>query len=71
MIGENVLANGIGSTQFQIEIEDFLLKSFSASNLQVVTDLIKGLSSYQVKTPELEELLEKTILLHKDDFTVK
>lgn len=32
-VGENVLANNIGSTEFQKEIEQFLLKNYSADNL--------------------------------------
>jgi hypothetical protein len=43
-VAENVLANSIGSTEFQIEIEKFLLQSYSAENLQLITDLLKGLS---------------------------
>jgi len=43
-VGENVLANNIGSTEFQKEIEAFLIQKYSADNLQHITDLLKGLS---------------------------
>ena len=32
-IAENVLANNIGSNEFQNEVEQFLLKSYTADNL--------------------------------------
>lgn len=32
-VAENVLANSIGSNEFQIEIEEFLLKNYTADNL--------------------------------------
>lgn len=70
-LAENILANGIGSTEFQKEVESFLLEAYTADNLQVVTDLLKGLSGYRIKTPELELRLFQTLHLHRDDFTVK
>jgi len=44
VVAENVLANNIGSNEFQKEIEKFLLEKYSADNLQHITDLLKGLS---------------------------
>lgn len=45
-IAENILSNNIGSSEFQKEVEGFLLKDYSTENLQHITDLWKGLSSY-------------------------
>ena len=70
-LAENILANGIGSTEFQREVESFLLQTYTADNLQVVTDLLKGLSSYHIKTHKLEQRLYQTLHVHRDDFTVK
>jgi len=48
-----------------------LLSKYSADNLQHITDLLKGLSQYQIKTPALEERLFQTLHLHMEDFTLK
>ena len=70
-VAENVLSNNIGSTEFQVEIEKFLLEKYTPENLQVITDLWKGLSSYKIKTAELEQKLFQTLHLHREDFTIK
>lgn len=70
-MAENVLSNNIGSTEFQVEIEKFLLEKYTPDNLQTITDLWKGLSTYKIRTPELEQKLFQTLHLHREDFTIK
>jgi hypothetical protein len=48
-----------------------LLRDFNTENLQIYNDLMKGLSTYKVKTHELEEKLYQTLHLYKEDFTLK
>ena len=68
---ENLLAQNLGTNKFQQELETFILKKFTTNNLQDFTDLMKGLSVYLIKTPELEEIIYQTLDKHVEEFTLK
>ncbi|CDW77722.1 UNKNOWN [Stylonychia lemnae] len=70
-IVENILPANIGSNKFQQELEDFILNKFESDNLQIVSDLIKGISLYKIKNPDLENLIYKTVAININEFTLK
>ena len=67
---ENILPANIGSNEFHTELEKFILHNFETNNLQNFTKLIKALSLYQFKLPELEKLIYEAIGEHINDFTI-
>ena len=47
------------------------MENYNAENLQLITDLMKGLSTYKIKNMDLEQKLFQTLHLHKEEFTLK
>lgn len=70
-ISENILPANIGSNEFHLELERFLIEKYNTDNLQIIADLVKGISLYKVKNPELDLMIYKTIALNLNEFTVK
>eukprot|EP00347_Sterkiella_histriomuscorum_P005947 403354650 len=70
-VAENILPVNIGTNKFHEELERFLLEKFNAENLQEFTDLVKGLSLYQLKNKELEVLIYKTLAINMNELTIK
>ena len=70
-IAENLLASNIGSNEFHLELEKFLIVNFTNENQQDVVDLIKGLSLYRVQLEELNHLLYGFINTNLERFSIK
>lgn len=59
----------IGSNEFHMELEQFILHNFTDQNLMTVVNLLKGMSLYHIKVPELEDKLLECIGTNLEDFT--
>ena len=68
---ENLLPANIGSNEFHLELETFLIVNYTDENLQNVVNLIKGLSLYKIKNAELDALLFNTITKNIDSFSIR
>ena len=66
---ENILPGNIGSNKWHDELEKFLIVNYTEDNVNDLVNLIKGLSLYHIKNPELSQLLYGTMA--NNDFSVK
>jgi hypothetical protein len=70
-ITATLLESNIGSNEFHLELEKFILANFSEENLMNVVNMIKGMSLYTIKSPELEDLLFKFVADNLGVFSIK
>lgn len=68
---ENLLPANIGSNEFHLELERFLVVNFTDENLQDIVNLVKGLSTYRIKLKELSALLYGCLCSNIEKFSIK
>jgi hypothetical protein len=68
---ENILSSNVGTNKFHDELEQFLVVNYDDQNVNEIVSLIKGLSLYQIKNEELNQLIFRSIFNNIENFSVK